>query len=110
MKDLKNDSADTLARFGRDKRARIVKVETERVERTPRPARSTRHDDESGRPRRRSFNPNFDADNRPLRSSEPRKENDRKRFFDREDGRSDNLERRFEKDDSKFGRKDNKNV
>ena len=102
MKDFKNDSADTLSRFGRDKRTRIVKVETERVERAPRPARDRQPDDRE-RPHRRSFNPNFDADNRP-RTSAPHRDNDRKRFGDREQGRPDNRENGFTKETSKFGR------
>ena len=33
MKDQKNDSTQVLARFGRDKRVRVVKATAERVER-----------------------------------------------------------------------------
>lgn len=74
MKDYKNDSAETLNRFGRDKRTRIVKVErAERVTRTPRPQRESDNDKSQAEyPRRRSFNPNFDADNRPVRPAAPK--------------------------------------
>lgn len=73
MKDYKNDSTDTLTRFGRDKRTRIVKVETERVQRTPRLHRESEHTIDQQQPaRRRSFNPNFTNDNRLMRNSENR--------------------------------------
>ena len=99
MKDYKNDSTDTLARFGRDKRTRIVKVETEHVQRTPHPRReSERNSDQQPQQqaRRRSFNPNFDKDNRPLRSSEGR---------DYRDSRDSRPARNFESRQP-FGRKE----
>ena len=100
MKDFKNDSTETLERFGRDKRARIVKTETERVTRTPRPHReSDGHDNQQPQPRRRSFNPNFDSDNRPLRpSTGQRPQFGRKERFDRRD------DQRFDKRDNSFDR------
>ena len=68
MKEFKNDSTATLSRFAKDKRLRTVK--TERVERRPR----VNHDNESRasvgeQPKRRSFNPNFDNENRPIHES-----------------------------------------
>ena len=66
MKDFKNDSTATLSRFAKDKRLRTVKAE--RVERRP---RIERNDESrasfSEQPKRRSFNPNFDNENRPVR-------------------------------------------
>lgn len=65
MKDFKNDSTATLSRFGKDKRTRTVKVE--RVERRPHMAGETEGREQSAeQPRRRSFNPNFDRENRPI--------------------------------------------
>lgn len=70
MKEHKNDSTDTLARFGRDKRVRTATVSTERVERSPRPRRDAADSERPSsdrQPRKRaSYNPNFSADNRPL--------------------------------------------
>ena len=68
MKEFKNDSTATLSRFAKDKRLRTVK--TERVERRPR----VNHNNESRasvgeQPKRRSFNPNFDNENRPIHES-----------------------------------------
>ena len=68
MKEFKNDSTATLSRFAKDKRLRTVK--TERIERRPR----VNHDNESHssvgeQPKRRSFNPNFDSENRPIHES-----------------------------------------
>lgn len=68
MKEFKNDSTATLSRFAKDKRLRTVKAE--RVERRP---RIERNDESrasfSEQPKRRSFNPNFDSENRPVRES-----------------------------------------
>ena len=68
MKDFKNDSTATLSRFAKDKRLRTVKAE--RVERRP---RIERNDESratfSEQPKRRSYNPNFDSENRPIRES-----------------------------------------
>lgn len=65
MKDFKNDSTATLSRFGKDKRTRTVKVE--RVERRPRMTGDNEGNEHGAeQPRRRSFNPNFDRDNRPI--------------------------------------------
>lgn len=68
MKDFKNDSTATLSRFAKDKRLRTVK--SERVERRPRIVRDGDSRAEFGeQPKRRSFNPNFDSENRPLHES-----------------------------------------
>ena len=68
MKDFKNDSDTTLARFGRDKRARISSAE--RIERRPRLQRDAADSEQpsfENRPERRaSYNPHFTADNRPV--------------------------------------------
>ena len=105
MKDYKNDSTDMLERFGLDKRKRIVKVESERVSRTPRPHRESEgHGDEQ--PRRRSFNPNFDAENRPVRSGAAQRPSfgRKERFEDRESGRFDRREGAFDKGTGRFER------
>ena len=68
MKDFKNDSTATLSRFAKDKRLRTVKAE--RVERRPRIERNDESRASFGeQPKRRSFNPNFDSENRPVRES-----------------------------------------
>lgn len=69
MKDFKNDSASTLARFGRDKRARTTTASAQRVERHPRSQRDAADSEQpaygqSGK--RTSYNPNFTPDNRPV--------------------------------------------
>lgn len=93
MKDFKNDSTATLSRFGKDKRTRTVKVE--RVERRPHMAGETEGREQSAeQPRRRSFNPNFDRENRPIHDnnhgehrsrrfddSRPTQHNDRRHAF-----------------------------
>ena len=68
MKDFKNDSTATLSRFAKDKRLRTVKAE--RVERKPRTERNDESRASFGEQRqRRSYNPNFDSENRPVRES-----------------------------------------
>ena len=93
MKDFKHDSTATLSRFGKDKRTRTVKVE--RVERRPHMAGETEGREQSAeQPRRRSFNPNFDRENRPIHDnnhgehrsrrfddSRPTQHNDRRHAF-----------------------------
>lgn len=115
MKDFKSDSTDVLSRFGRDKRARIVKVGSERVERRPNPAPKAQYADNDERPRRRSFNPNFDADNRPVRqeirdrysdNGEEYKRPQKERNFDKRDNRTERGGYRLPKSESKFDRKD----
>ncbi len=65
MKEFKNDSTATLSRFAKDKRLRTVKAE--RVERRPRMERNDESRATHGeQPKRRSFNPNFDSENRPI--------------------------------------------
>ena len=99
MKDFKNDSTATLSRFGKDKRMRTVK--TEHVERKPRINReSDDHTAYSDRNTRRSFNPNFNENNRLV--------NDNRRFDNDR-----NSEKRFEarpygNDKSSFGQRDGK--
>ena len=67
MKDFKNDSDTTLARFGRDKRARISSAE--RIERRPRLQRDAADSEHSSDSRpRASYNPNFTSDNRTVRT------------------------------------------
>ena len=70
MKDSKNDSTPVLARFGRDKRARMVTSTAERVERRPRLQRDAADSEQSDHERkpfrRTSYNPHFTADNRPM--------------------------------------------
>ncbi len=68
MKEYKNDSTATLSRFAKDKRLRTVKAE--RIERRPRINRENDTRAMSGdEPKRRSFNPNFDSENRPIHES-----------------------------------------
>ena len=68
MKDFKNDSSATLSRFAKDKRLRTVK--SERVERRPRVNRDSDTRASFGeQPKRRSYNPNFDSENRPIHES-----------------------------------------
>ena len=68
MKDQKNDSTQVLARFGRDKRVRVVKATAERVERRPRLQRDAADSEQpyhKETARRASYNPHFTEDNRP---------------------------------------------
>ena len=68
MKEFKNDSTATLSRFAKDKRLRTVKAE--RIERRPRTERNDEsRANHSEQPKRRSYNPNFDSENRPVRES-----------------------------------------
>ena len=68
MKEFKNDSTATLSRFAKDKR--LKSVSTERVERRPRINRDNESRASVGeQPKRRSYNPNFDSENRPVRES-----------------------------------------
>ena len=65
MKDFKNDSTATLSRFAKDKRLRTVNAE--RVESRPRINRDNESRTSFGeQPKRRSYNPNFDSENRPV--------------------------------------------
>ena len=83
MKEFKNDSSETLARFGRDKRLRTVKtVKTEYVERRPaekrdnretrnsRPFRESEGRDAATTYKRKSYNPNFRNEQKPVRDAE----------------------------------------
>ena len=68
MKEFKNDSTATLSRFAKDKR--LKSVTTERVERRPRIKRENDNRASVGeQPKRRSYNPNFDSENRPVHES-----------------------------------------
>jgi 23S rRNA pseudouridine2605 synthase len=69
MKDFKNDSTATLSRFAKDKRLRTVS--SERTERRPRINRENESRTSFGEQpkRRRSYNPNFDSENRPIHES-----------------------------------------
>lgn len=82
MKESKNDSTPVLARFGRDKRARMVKATAERVERRPRLQRDAADSEQTGyghkEQRRASYNPHFTADNRPAFET-PRRDGERTR-------------------------------
>ncbi len=90
MKNFKNDSTSTLARFGRDQRTRTSSTTTERVERRPRLQREAGDADSAAQPARRaSFNPNFTRDNRPVGETRERRsygdkprygENDKPRY------------------------------
>ena len=98
MKDFKNDSDTTLARFGRDKRARISSAE--RIERRPRlqrDAADSEHPSDS-RPRA-SYNPNFTSDNRPVREDRAHRDDSRRsgnRSFGSDDRRrNDAADREF---------------
>ena len=87
MKDFKNDSDTTLARFGRDKRARISSAE--RIERRPRLQRDAADSEHSSDSRpRASYNPNFTSDNRPVREDRAHRD-DSRRFGNRSFGSDD---------------------
>ncbi len=79
MKNMKQDSNQALARFGRDKRHRTA----ESVERSPRPRREADSEGQTFRNarseggRRASYNPNFSADNRLKDERSPRGEKPR---------------------------------
>ncbi len=73
MKENKNDSTTVLARFGRDKRQRTVTATAERVERRPRLQRDAADAEQTPRPKRASYNPNFTHDNRPTFEEKPRR-------------------------------------
>lgn len=98
MKDFKNDSDTTLARFGRDKRARISSAE--RIERRPRLQRDAADSEHSldSRPRA-SYNPNFTSDNRPVREDRAHRDDSRRsgnRSFGSDDRRrNDAADREF---------------
>ncbi|MDE7068986.1 MAG: pseudouridine synthase [Alistipes sp.] len=110
MKDFKNDSASMLARFGRDKRE-----QTERRPRSQRDAADSERFATERRPRN-SYNPNFTADNRPVREERPAREERPRRSFDREENRrsdyrsdrgSEGRYRREEHSDHRFGNRRN---
>ena len=89
MKDQKNDSTQVLARFGRDKRVRVVKATAERVERRPRLQRDAADSEQpsSEGPRgRASYNPHFTADNRPAFDKPRRQFGDKPAYGERKSG------------------------
>ncbi len=81
MKNQKNDSATAIERFGRDKRKRTVNATSERVERRPRQQRDAADVEHRGA-ERRSYNPNFSADNRP-NFEKPRRDYGERTFGER---------------------------
>ena len=98
MKDFKNDADTTLARFGRDKRARISSAE--RIERRPRLQRDAADSEHSSDSRpRASYNPNFTSDNRPVREDRAHRDDSRRsgnRSFGSDDRRrNDAADREF---------------
>lgn len=110
MKDFKNDSASPLARFGRDKRE-----QSERRPRSQRDAADSERFATERRPRT-SYNPNFTAENRPVREERQAREERPRRSFDRDenrrfDNRSDRSSgggyRRDEHSDHRFGNRKN---
>ena len=106
MKDQKNDSTQVLARFGRDKRVRVVKATAERVERRPRLQRdaadSEQPSDDRKPVKRASYNPHFTEDNRPA-FDKPRRSFGDERQGDR--ARSDERYRDGDKPRRSFGDK-----
>ena len=115
MKNVKQDSNQALARFGRDKRHRTA----ESVERSPRPRREADnegHTFRNARPeggRRASYNPNFSADNRlkedrQMRSEKPRFGSNRSERGGRQEGYAHKGTSRFERDNNRFERGENR--
>lgn len=96
MKDFKNDSASLLARFGRDKR--------EQAERRPRSQRDAADSERFAGDRRprTSYNPNFTAENRPVREERQAWEERPRRSFDRD--RNDNRRSDYRTDRTPGGR------
>ena len=115
MKNVKQDSNQALARFGRDKRHRTA----ESVERSPRPRREADnegHTFRNARPeggRCASYNPNFSADNRlkedrQMRSEKPRFGSNRSERGGRQEGYAHKGTSRFERDNNRFERGENR--
>ena len=129
MKNMKQDSNQALARFGRDKRHRTA----ESVERSPRPRREADSEGQTFRNtrseggRRASYNPNFSADNRLKDERSPRGEKPRygsNRFekggrtegyaakgasrFERDNNRFERGEGRFERSENRYERANNR--
>ncbi len=74
MKEFKNDSASAVARFGRDRRTHTADGASEHAERHPRSQREAAGSDRTPYAgKRASFNPNFTADNRPVREDRPQR-------------------------------------
>lgn len=108
MKDFKNDSTATLARFGRDKRERTFA--SERVERRPRLQRDAADAEHSSDRRpRASYNPNFTHDNRPVREDRSERgdrfgrEERPRRSFGQGDGRGFGGRGHAERGEHRFG-------
>ena len=104
MKEFKNDSASAVARFGRDRRTHTADGASEHAERHPRSQREAAGSDRTPYAgKRASFNPNFTADNRPVRDDRPRRnfgDNDReggeRRGFGGRNNREDRPQRNYE--------------
>ena len=107
MKNFKNDSTSTLARFGRDQRARTSSTTAERVERRPRLQREAGDADSAAQPARRaSFNPHFTKDNRPVgENRERRPYGDKPRYDEGEKPRFGGNRSRFGGDKPRYGAK-----
>ena len=108
MKNFKNDSTSTLARFGRDQRARTSSTTAERVERRPRLQREAGDADSAAQPARRaSFNPHFTKDNRPVgESRERRPYGDKPRYGEGDKPRFGGNRSRFGGDKPRYGEND----
>lgn len=108
MKNFKNDSTSTLARFGRDQRARTSSTTAERVERRPRLQREAGDADSAAQPARRaSFNPHFTKDNRPVgENRERRPYGDKPRYGEGDKPRFGGNRSRFGGDKPRYGEND----
>lgn len=108
MKNFKNDSTSTLARFGRDQRARTSSTTAERVERRPRLQREAGDADPAAQPARRaSFNPHFTKDNRPVgENRERRPYGDKPRYGEGDKPRFGGNRSRFGGDKPRYGEND----
>ena len=82
MKEFKNDSASAVARFGRDRRTHTADGASEHAERHPRSQREAAGSDRTPYAgKRASFNPNFTADNRPVREDRPQRNYEDRRSY-----------------------------
>lgn len=106
MKDFQNDSSDALSRFAKDKRLRTVKtVKAEYVTPKTRPARDNDANSRYDKPaRRKSFNPNFDSENRPVRDDRAKSD-----YHSRRSDSPAHYERRDDERRASFGERNDKN-
>ncbi len=82
MKEFKNDSASAVARLGRDRRTHTADGASEHAERHPRSQREAAGSDRTPYAgKRASFNPNFTADNRPVREDRPQRNYEDRRSY-----------------------------